>query len=62
MDLKANKRLQLEHAREIVRIVDHCSENGRFTERQTNDLLHCANALAELVIAAEESRARGMKA
>lgn len=62
MDIKANRRLQLEHAREIVRIVDHYSNNGRLNERQTNDLLYCANALAELVIAAEEARARGMKA
>lgn len=61
MDMKQNKRLQLENAREIVRIVDHCSAEGRFTERQTNDLLHCANALAELVIAANEARARGMR-
>lgn len=61
MDLKENKRLQLENAREILRIVDHCSDNGRFTERQTNDILHCANALAELVIAAEEARARKMQ-
>jgi hypothetical protein len=61
MDLKANKRLQLENAREIVRIIDRCTHDGRLTERQQNDILHCANVLAELVIAAAEARARGMK-
>lgn len=61
MDLKANKRLQLENAREIVRIIDHCNSEGRLTERQLNDIAHCANALAELVIAAAEASARRMK-
>lgn len=61
MDLKANKREQLETAKDITRIIDRCTDDGIWTERQKDELNHLASRLAELVIAYHEARARGMR-
>lgn len=56
MDRKANRQYQMEHARDIIRIIDQCTHDGRLTERQKDDICHSANALAELVVAYHAGR------
>ena len=49
MDLEANKREQIELAEEILQIMDNSDDNGDLSESQTNNVVHAANRLAELV-------------
>jgi hypothetical protein len=49
MDYKANIREQKSLARDILRVQDECPDSGEFTPAQTNDIVHDALRLAELV-------------
>ena len=49
MDAEANKREQLRLAANINRVRDECAEDGEFTDDQTNEIVHDAMRLAELV-------------
>ena len=58
MDPSANRAEQIRRAKEILRIVDECPDNGELRPEQERAILDQADRLAELVLALFEWRER----